>query len=225
MAGACPASWTGACPICTDPLDNGEQVSTLACGHQFHEVCIVDGCQVAGVTLAEFRCPTCRHSAESLMSAEMALTAPDVRVEDSQRVDYQRQDAFVIDGHRDDLASDPHDDECAEDLASDAHDDDDGSTDLASHDEDDTAADAQDLDGEAAGDPPAVAKPKAKAKAKATAKAKAKAKAMGPPELAGKEKPKAKAKAKAKPKAKSKASPEPTPSPEVAVAEVTSHNQ
>ena len=53
---------THECPICLKPLDNGDEITTTTCKHQFHKECITKTCKEMYWNKNETcKCPMCRH--------------------------------------------------------------------------------------------------------------------------------------------------------------------
>ena len=52
------------CPICMQPLSDGEPAMALLCSHSFHQCCIRTYCQSANVGMTELKCPVCKRTGE-----------------------------------------------------------------------------------------------------------------------------------------------------------------
>jgi hypothetical protein len=69
------------CVICLADLNDGEEVSALACCHSFHSYCLQTYASATAISLSAVRCPLCKSTNEEmsridLTSPEMELSPP-----------------------------------------------------------------------------------------------------------------------------------------------------
>ena len=64
------------CTVCMSDLADGSSVTSLPCGHTFHEYCLGQISQAKGIAVTDgsFECPTCRMTNAQATAAEMALS-------------------------------------------------------------------------------------------------------------------------------------------------------
>ncbi len=62
------------CVICLADLNDGEEVSALACCHSFHSYCLQTYASATAISLSAVRCPLCKSTNEEL--SRIDLTSP-----------------------------------------------------------------------------------------------------------------------------------------------------
>ena len=63
------------CAICQDVLLGEDPSQAMTCGHTFHAGCLETYASIAGVSMHQLRCPSCRKSAADMAGAEAQLVA------------------------------------------------------------------------------------------------------------------------------------------------------